>query len=137
MKLVVIESPFAGQVVENVAYAKAAMLDCLARGEAPYASHLLFPQVLDDLVPAERRNGIDAGLAWASRAHLSAFYVDRGVSRGMEGALEWCLRHARPFSFRTLTGDDGALDLARERMNALCIRYDLLAVEVFDAARDA
>jgi hypothetical protein len=44
MKLVIIESPYAGDVEPNVAYAKAAVLDCLSRGEAPYASHLFFTQ---------------------------------------------------------------------------------------------
>ena len=42
MKLVVVESPLAGDVERNVAYAKQAGMDCLRRGEAPYASHLFF-----------------------------------------------------------------------------------------------
>ena len=40
MILVVIESPYAGDVEANVAYAKRCVLDCLRLGEAPYASHL-------------------------------------------------------------------------------------------------
>ena len=40
----------------------------LARGEAPIASHLLYPQVLDDADPFQRQQGIAAGLAWAAVA---------------------------------------------------------------------
>ena len=40
MKLVVVESPYAGDVETNVRYARAAIRDCLMRGEAPFASHL-------------------------------------------------------------------------------------------------
>lgn len=43
-RLVVVESPYAGDVERNVAYAKRCVLDCLKRGEAPYASHLFFTQ---------------------------------------------------------------------------------------------
>lgn len=88
MKLVVIESPYAGDVEENLRYVRAAMADCLRRGEAPYASHALYtqPGVLDDDKPEERRLGIDAGFAWGRCAHIVAFYVDRGWSRGMLAA---------------------------------------------------
>jgi hypothetical protein len=59
MKLVVVESPYAGDVTRNLEYARAAMADCLARGEAPFASHALYTQigVLDDTKPEERKLG--------------------------------------------------------------------------------
>src|SRR5690606_21487830 len=38
---VIVESPYAGDVETHVAYARAALRDCLSRGEAPIASHLL------------------------------------------------------------------------------------------------
>ena len=43
-----------------MAYARACVADCLRRGEAPIASHLLYtqPGVLDDDVPEERAQGI-------------------------------------------------------------------------------
>ena len=65
MRLVIVESPYAGDVEENVRYARACLADCLARGEAPFASHLLYtqPGVLDDDVPGERALGIAAGFA--------------------------------------------------------------------------
>lgn len=42
MRRVVIESPYAGDVERNVRYARASLSDCLRRGEAPLASHLLY-----------------------------------------------------------------------------------------------
>jgi hypothetical protein len=44
MRRVIIESPYSGDVETNVAYARAALRDCLSRGEAPLASHLLYTQ---------------------------------------------------------------------------------------------
>jgi hypothetical protein len=80
---VILESPYAGDVERNVAYARRALRDSLARGEAPIASHLLYPQVLDDATPAEREHGIAAGLAWGHGAEAVVFYVDLGWSPGM------------------------------------------------------
>jgi len=85
-KLVVIESPLAGNRPLHKLYAKACLLDCLVRGEAPYASHLLFDQddLLDDTVPQQREAGLVSGLAWGAVAELRAFYLDFGESPGME-----------------------------------------------------
>jgi hypothetical protein len=93
MKLVIVESPFAGPTPDAVAvheaYARIALADCFARGEAPYASHLLYtqPGVLDDLDPAERKLGIAAGFAWGFHADMTAVYVDLGYSSGMIEAI--------------------------------------------------
>lgn len=118
-KLVIIESPLGRRVdgtvctpqelAENVVYARACMADSLRRGdEAPYGSHLLYPQVLDDATPAERRLGMEAGFIWGEAAalaqahsagflggHLRAFvavYVDRGITPGM---AEGIARHRK------------------------------------------
>ena len=60
MRLVYVESPYAGDVERNVQYARACLADCLRRGEAPFASHLLYTQegILDDLIEGERMKGI-------------------------------------------------------------------------------
>ena len=91
MKLVILESPFAGiskgDEIEqrNIAYARRAVRDSLLRGESPIASHLLYTQegILDDSIPEERQRGIDAGLAWKTVAQGSVVYMDHGLSRGM------------------------------------------------------
>jgi hypothetical protein len=66
MRRVVLESPFAGDVEANLKYARECMADCLRRGEAPIASHLLYtqPGILDDTKPEERKLGMEAGFTW-------------------------------------------------------------------------
>jgi hypothetical protein len=86
---VIVESPYRGatEVPMNVArnrdYACAAVGDALARGEAPFASHLFYTQFLDDSHEASRRTGMMCGWAWLSRATLVAVYLDLGWSDGM------------------------------------------------------
>jgi len=107
MDLVVIESPYAGDVAGNVEYAKQCVHDCLKRGEAPYASHLFFTQdgILDDLVPEERKLGIDAGLAWGKAAKRSAIYLDKGISSGMVYGVKAAVAAGRDLVLRRLNGE--------------------------------
>lgn len=102
MRLVVIESPYAGDVERNLKYARRAMVDSLRRGEAPIASHLLYTQdgILDDLVPEERTLGIEAGLLWAKYAELTAVYADLGVSPGMSEAIKRSQSEGREVTMR-------------------------------------
>lgn len=104
MRRVLIESPYAGNTERNVEYAKEAILDCLRRGEAPIASHLLLtqPGLLEEGVPGERNLGIEVGLAWIKGAELMALYVDYGISRGMMEARERAIRLKLPWEERRL-----------------------------------
>lgn len=97
-----LESPYAGDVERNVIYARLAMRDMLLRGEAPFASHLLYTQegVLDDDDQDERAMGIEAGLIWGGAAKHSAFYTDFGMSRGMRYGAERARAENRPLFFR-------------------------------------
>ncbi len=85
MKLVIIESPYAGDIERNVEYARACVRHSLESGEAPIASHLLYtqPGILDDAIPHERLWGIEAGLAWCAVAEATVVYEDYGVTDGM------------------------------------------------------
>ena len=80
MRLVILESPYNGDVDRNVKYARAALRDSLQRGEAPIASHLLYtqPGVLKDTDPIERAMGIAAGLAWGKHAEATVVHIDYG-----------------------------------------------------------
>ena len=104
MRLVIIESPYAGDIEANTAYARAAVRDSLSRCEAPIASHLLYtqPGVLRDDVPDERKWGIQAGLAWGAVAQATVVYTDRGISSGMRWGIENAKKAGRPVEFRTL-----------------------------------
>lgn len=104
MKRVIIESPYAGDIEANVEYARACIRDSLERGEAPIASHLLYtqPGILKDEIPEERQWGIDAGLAWGDVADLTAVYMDRGLSRGMEYGIKNARAAQRLVVYRVL-----------------------------------
>lgn len=101
---VILESPFAGNVEGNIEYARMCLRDCLLRGEAPIASHLLYtqPGVLDDTNPEERKLGIEAGLLWGALAEKTVVYIDRGISRGMQYGIERAQKEGRPVEYRTL-----------------------------------
>lgn len=107
MKRVVVESPYAGDVLGNIAYARLALADSLARGEAPIAAHLLHTQVLDDEDLDQRARGIRAGLRWIEVADLVAVYEDHGVSPGMEAALQRARECGVPVEFRRLERGSG------------------------------
>lgn len=89
---VIIESPFAGSdhytQAETIEYAKRAMNHSLNLDEAPIAFHLLYPAVLDDTSPIDRRLAMAAQFNWQSHAEIIAIYTDYGVSKGMRDAID-------------------------------------------------
>ncbi len=106
MMCVILESPYAGDIEKNLRYLRAAMRDCLLRGEAPFASHGLYTQdgVLRDDDPAEREHGIQAGFAWRASASKSVFYTDLGWSRGMLYGHQHALELGHEIETRSLKG---------------------------------
>lgn len=104
MKLVILESPYAGDIERNTAYARWCLRHSLMQGEAPIASHLLYtqPGILDDSVPVERRWGIDAGLAWRRVAEASVVYTDLGISKGMQYGIDAAVAAGLPVEYRRI-----------------------------------
>lgn len=104
MQRVILESPYAGDIDRNIKYARECLKDSLKRGEAPIASHLLYTQegVLDDDNAEERMWGIKAGLAWKEVTDLHVFYVDYGMSSGMNFALEYAKSENIKTEYRTI-----------------------------------
>ncbi len=104
MKLIIIESPYAGDIAMNVEYARACVRDSLNKGEAPIASHLLYTQsgILRDEIEEERNWGIKAGLAWHRVAELVAVYNSLGISLGMEHGISTAEMNGTPIEYRTL-----------------------------------
>lgn len=104
MRRVILESPYAGNVRINVAYARACIRDCLLRGEAPIASHLLYPQegILNDTIPEERELGIAAGIEWGAFAEATVVYIDFGISRGMQYGIKRAEAERRPIEYRRI-----------------------------------
>lgn len=104
MNLVIVESPYAGKVDENEQYARRCIKDCLDRGEAPFASHLLYtqPGVLDDKVPEQRKLGIEAGLSWGVMASATVVYTDLGISEGMSKGITRAVNEGREVIYRKI-----------------------------------
>lgn len=111
MDLVIIESPYAAfgdrDITSNVIYARACMKDCLMRGEAPYASHLLYTQshVLNDSIPEERTLGIHAGFAWRQVADKTVVYADFGITPGMQYGIDDANKRDIPVEIRLIFND--------------------------------
>jgi hypothetical protein len=110
MRRVIIESPYGSKWFFvrflNRRYARKAMRDCFRRGEAPFASHLLYTQmgVLRDSIQGERMRGIRAGLIWGASADAIVVYTDRGISEGMKLGIGRAQEAGRPVEYRTLNG---------------------------------
>lgn len=104
MRKVIIESPFAGDIKENIKYARECMRHAISKGEAPLASHLLYtqPGILDDLNPSERAMGIEAGLVWGRLADATVVYEDLGISDGMVLGVERAKAEGRTVEFRRI-----------------------------------
>jgi hypothetical protein len=106
MTTCIIESPYAGDVPRNRAYLQRCIRWCIANGMTPYASHQMLTEALDGLDPAQRAQGIAAGVAMATAMikHAKAlhlYFVDHGVSRGMAEALP-ASKHAEHRRFAIL-----------------------------------
>lgn len=105
--IVIIESPLAAPTGEQLErhriYALRAMKHVLAAGHTPFASHLLYPQVLDDNNPQQREQGMRAGFAITRALGLSNkqtlphldddiyaecwVFTDYGLSAGMKQGI--------------------------------------------------
>ncbi len=133
---VVIESPLKADSKEgyerNKRYARACMRDSLMRGEAPYASHLLFdqPGLLDDTVADERELAIQAGFAWGTEADVCAIYVDLGISDGMSRGRHRASMLRIPVYERTLPPGWEEDALRREGRYRAALRKPFLMVLV-------
>jgi hypothetical protein len=108
MRRVIVESPYKGNIIQrwlNRRYARACVRDCLLRGEAPFASHLLYTQrgILKDEIATERKLGMTAGWEWGSHGDAYVFYTDRGFSGGMNAALNIAKANGYKVEYRSLT----------------------------------
>ena len=106
MKRVFVASPYAGEIERNVSYAYAALYHTLSRGEAGFAPHLLYPNVLNDSVAHERELGIKAGMSFLTTCDTLALYVDHGISSGMQQEIELAKFMGIHIEERRLFNDD-------------------------------
>lgn len=112
MRLVQIESPYAGDVFKNIQYLRLCMRDCLMKGEAPYASHGLYTQpfVLDDNDPEERKLGVKAGWSFLPAVEAVVVYADLGISSGMKGGITRATNLGMTVEYRTIGNFEALLE---------------------------
>jgi hypothetical protein len=105
-KLVIIESPFRATPYytqeQHRLYLYHAVADCIRRGESPFASHLILPEVLNDDDEYERALGIRVGTNWGKYADLVAVYSCLGVGPGMKAAIAHYKSLNKPIEWRRL-----------------------------------
>lgn len=105
---VILESRFSAPDIEglvrNKKFTLACMRDCFLRGEAPYASHVIYAQthILDDFIANERALGMHAGFLWGDLGQKTVVYTDLGISSGMQMGIEHARKMGRPVELRTL-----------------------------------
>lgn len=130
----VIESPFSAPTIDglvrNVQYTMLAVRDSLNRGEAPYASHLFYTQMLDDNNAAERQLGMDAGLTICQHADQTAAYIDLGTSRGMEYGIEAARKAGRAILERCLFPNASSPEEVNVLMQQEYEKHDLPSSEI-------
>lgn len=102
MKRIIIESPYAGDIERNLSYLREAMRHALLQQEAPFASHAIYTQVLDDDITDERELGIQDGFEWGKQADLRAVYEDLGITKGMKRGIEHAAEMGQPIEFLSI-----------------------------------
>lgn len=84
MELVFISSPYRGDIERNIVYAKELLVDAITAGYVPIAPHLLYPQVLDDNVPEERKAAIELCHELLKKCDAILIGKRYGLSSGMK-----------------------------------------------------
>lgn len=102
-KLVYIAFPYAGDVENNIAFAKAACRYAMEQGCTPVAVHLLYPQFLNDLIPEERELGIQMGLR-VLKACDELWICGEFISAGMQTEYQAAKELGIPV--RRITGNE-------------------------------
>lgn len=72
----------------------------LSEGHAPFAPHALYPLVLSDADPQERRLALRAAQAWLFACDEVWVYTRHGVSEGMEATIRLARHLGKPVVLR-------------------------------------
>ena len=117
MKLIYVASPYKGDIEKNKEYAKEACRYVLNQGNAFFCPHLLYPQVLDDNHPEERRLGINIGKEFLAKCDELWAFGDH-ISQGMFEEIEFSRKIGIPIK-RIME-----LDIEIEEEALFCMRMD-------------
>lgn len=134
MLLVIIESPCKAtsiaQQLRNRKYAIKCMLDSIDKGEAPFAAHLLYPQILTEETVDDKNVGIKLGLQWGEKAAKTIVYQDLGITSEMNYGIRNAFRHGRPIEYRNIPN---AIDHNIDSLEALALEIsEYFGVKLMD-----
>ena len=128
MSIVILESPYSGDIQKNVAYAQRAMNDARERGEIVIMPHLLWTQhylsplhfVCDWDDKYEVKNGgreesLKQIHLLRKMADKVIFYTDYGISSGMQDGLDQCKSENIPFEERLIKNTEMDTKIAQVR----------------------
>ena len=105
--IVIIESPYAGNILVNILYAQYCIRDSILNfDEAPFASHMIYPGALSDEVPNQRQLGIETGFSFHPVAKIMAVYDDLGITSGMRRGMDNADRMGLRIELRKLSMRD-------------------------------
>jgi hypothetical protein len=114
--MVMLETPYSGNVDRNLRYLMLCGFDAYARGEMPVATHAFMtthPAALHYYVSDyakewdvySREEAIARGQVLRRRCDLTVVYADLGMSTGMKAAVHYCQQHGLPYEVRHLDID--------------------------------
>lgn len=89
-KLIYVCSPYAGDVEANIEAAKRYCRFVISKGFIPFATHLLYPQILDDNNPEERALGMTFGNIIMDHC-LKIWVFGDEISKGMAEEIRYAV----------------------------------------------
>ncbi len=98
--LVYICSKYAGEVEVNTYLAAKYCRYAIKQGRIPVASHLMYPQVLNDNDPRQREMGLQFGLALLLKcSEVWVFNENRELSEGMRVEIKFARLHGKTVKY--------------------------------------
>jgi len=88
-KLIYVCSPYRGDIRTNTEQAKGYCRKIVQEGDIPLASHLLFPQFVDDSIASERERAMEMNLEimrHCDEVHVFGHQVSFGMLQEMQAA---------------------------------------------------
>lgn len=98
MKLIVVCSPYSGNILQNTKKAKEYCKYIYRQGHIPFVPHLFFPTFLNEDVPEEREAGIQLGIEILKRANELWIFGDK-VTAGMRKEIEAAREYGKPIKY--------------------------------------
>ena len=98
-------SPFAGNIGRNTQKAKGYLKLAVEKGAIPFAPHLLYPWVLNDKDPAQRKLGLFFGTVWLGKCD-QLWVFGSEISNGMRIEIAKAEKRRIPIKYFTENGEE-------------------------------